>query len=146
MLGASSSIVISSGRGSHGNDPRALRPRRCPEPWRPINPTGERSMSAAALALRYPSIRLLREAARARLPKPVFDFADGGAEDEVTLGRNEAAFRRWSFLPRPLEGAATRDQSVRLFGQSLSLPVLIGPTGLAGLFWPRGEIASAQAA
>jgi L-lactate dehydrogenase (cytochrome)/(S)-mandelate dehydrogenase len=103
-------------------------------------------MSAASLALRYPSIRLLREAARARLPKPVFDFADGGAEDEVTLARNEAAFRRWSFLPRPLEGAGTRDQSLRLFGRSLSLPVLIGPTGLAGLFWPRGEIASAQAA
>ena len=103
-------------------------------------------MSTASLALRYPSIRLLREAARARLPKPVFDFADGGAEDEVTLARNEAAFRRWSFLPRPLEGAATRDQSLRLFGQSLSLPVLIGPTGLAGLFWPRGEIAAAQAA
>ena len=84
-------------------------------------------MSAASLALRYPSIRLLREAARGRLPKPVFDFADGGAEDEVTLGRNEAAFRRWSFLPRPLEGAATRDQSVRLFGKSLSLPVLDRP-------------------
>ena len=100
-------------------------------------------MSAATLASRYPSIRLMREAARARLPKPVFDFADGGAEDEVTLRRNEDAFRRWSVLPRPLEGAATRDQSLELFGQRLSLPVLIGPTGLAGLFWPRGEIASA---
>jgi len=103
-------------------------------------------MSADSLARRYPSVRLMREAARARLPKPVFDFADGGAEDEVTLRRNEDAFRRWSFLPRPLEGAATRDQSVALFGQSLSSPVLIGPTGLAGLFWPRGEVAAAQAA
>jgi L-lactate dehydrogenase (cytochrome)/(S)-mandelate dehydrogenase len=111
-----------------------------------IIPARERSMSAASLALRYPSIRLMREAARERLPKPVFDFADGGAEDEVTLRRNEEAFRRWSFLPRPLEGAATRDQSQELFGQPLSSPVIIGPTGLAGLFWPRGEIASAQAA
>jgi len=103
-------------------------------------------MSADSLAQRYPSIRLLRAAARARLPKPVFDFADGGAEDEVTLRRNEDAFRRWSFLPRPLEGATTRDQSLELLGQRLSLPVIIGPTGLAGLFWPRGEIASAHAA
>ena len=98
------------------------------------------------LALTYPSIRLMREAARRRLPKPIFDFADGGAEDESTLRDNEAAFRRWRFLPRPLEGAGTRDQSVSLFGHTLASPVLIGPTGLAGLFWPRGEIAAARAA
>ena len=103
-------------------------------------------MADDAPALRFPNVRLMREAARARLPKPIFDFADGGAEDEVTLRRNEDAFLRWSFLPRPLEGAATRDQSVELFGRTLAMPVLIGPTGLAGLFWPKGEIASARAA
>ncbi len=103
-------------------------------------------MAGDSLAVRYPNVRLMREAARARLPQAIFDFADGGAEDEVTLRRNEAAFRRWSFLPRPLEGAADRDQSVTLFGRTLSSPVLIGPTGLAGLFWPHGEIASARAA
>ena len=102
-------------------------------------------MTAGSLA-RCPSIRSLRAAAKARLPQPVFDFADGGAEDEVTLRRNEDAFRRWSFLPRPLEGASSRDQSVALFGQTLATPVIVGPTGLAGLFWPRGEIASARAA
>ena len=99
-----------------------------------------------SLALRHPNIRLMRAAARARLPQSVFDFADGGAEDEITLQRNEAAFRRWAFLPRPLEGAGTRDQSVQLFGHTLASPVLIGPTGLAGLFWPGGEIAAANAA
>lgn len=103
-------------------------------------------MSAESPALSYPSIRRIREAAQRRLPQPIFDFADGGAEDEVTLRRNEEAFGRWRFLPRPLEGAATRDQSVSLFGGTLASPVLIGPTGLAGLFWPRGEIASARAA
>ncbi|MEP7327758.1 MAG: alpha-hydroxy acid oxidase [Betaproteobacteria bacterium] len=103
-------------------------------------------MAADSIAQRYPSIRLLRDAARARLPQSIFDFADGGAEDEVTLRRNEDAFRHWNFRARPLEGAATRDQSIDLFGQTLSSPVLIGPTGLAGLFWPRGEIASARAA
>jgi L-lactate dehydrogenase (cytochrome)/(S)-mandelate dehydrogenase len=118
----------------------------CSDPLHPIIAPREHPMSAASLASRYPSVRHMREAARARLPKPVFDFADGGAEDEVTLRRNEEAFRRWSFLPRPLTGAATRDQSVDLFGARLASPVLIGPTGLAGLFWPRGEIAAAQAA
>ena len=52
-------------------------------------------MSADLLALRYPSIRLMRAAARARLPQSVFDFADGGAEDEVTLRRNETV------VPKP---------------------------------------------
>jgi isopentenyl diphosphate isomerase/L-lactate dehydrogenase-like FMN-dependent dehydrogenase len=103
-------------------------------------------MSAEPLALRYPNVRLMREAARARLPQAVYDFADGGAEDEVTLRRNEAAFQRWAFLPKPLQGTTSRDQSVQLFGQTLATPVIIGPTGLAGLFWPGGEIASAQAA
>ncbi|MFN0160145.1 MAG: alpha-hydroxy acid oxidase [Burkholderiales bacterium] len=92
------------------------------------------------------NIALLRAAAKQRLPRPIFDFADGGAENERTLRENEAAFGDWSFLPRPLEGAGTRDLSVDLFGQRLSMPILIGPTGLAGLYWPRGEIASARAA
>ena len=81
----------------------------------------------------------MRALARARLPRPVFDFADGGAEDEHTLRRNEAAFDEIELLPRPLSGAAERDLSVTLFGQRLSMPVIIGPAGLAGLFWPDGE-------
>ena len=103
-------------------------------------------MSADSLTLQCPSVRLVRAAARSRLPHAVFDFADGGAEDESTLRRNEDAFQRWAFLPRPLEGTTLRDQSVSLFGHTLSTPVIIGPTGLAGLFWPRGEIAAARAA
>jgi L-lactate dehydrogenase (cytochrome)/(S)-mandelate dehydrogenase len=92
------------------------------------------------------SIAEFRRRAQARLPRPVFDFADGGAEDEDTLRANERAFERWQLLPQPLRGAATRDLSVELFGQRLAVPFLIGPTGLAGLFWPRGEVASARAA
>lgn len=92
------------------------------------------------------SIGALRELARAALPKPVFDFADGGAEDERTLRRNEAAFAEIALLPKPLDGAATRDLSVSLFGKTLTLPVIVGPTGLAGLFWPDGERCAARAA
>ena len=92
------------------------------------------------------SIAAMRELARRQLPRPVFDFADGGAEDERTLRRNEAAFDDLALLPKPLDGAATRDLSVTLFGKKLSLPVIIGPTGLAGLFWPDGERCAVRAA
>jgi L-lactate dehydrogenase (cytochrome)/(S)-mandelate dehydrogenase len=92
------------------------------------------------------SIDALRQLARGALPRPVFDFADGGAEDEFTLRRNEAAFDGLRLLPQPLRGAATRDLSVTLFGKRSSLPVIVGPTGLAGLFWPDGERCAARAA
>jgi isopentenyl diphosphate isomerase/L-lactate dehydrogenase-like FMN-dependent dehydrogenase len=92
------------------------------------------------------SVAAIRTLARAKLPRPIFDFADGGAEDELTLRRNESAFDDVDLLPRPLSGAATRDLSVELFGKRLALPVIIGPTGLGGLFWPDGERCAARAA
>ena len=88
----------------------------------------------------------LRQLARRRLPRMVFDFCDGGAEDEITRGRNETAFADWEFLPTPLNGTSSRDQSIALFGERLALPVIIGPTGLSGMLWPRGEVAAARAA
>ncbi|MFO1120895.1 MAG: alpha-hydroxy acid oxidase [Hyphomicrobiales bacterium] len=88
----------------------------------------------------------LRRMAQRVLPKPVFDFTDGGAEDEVTLRRNESDFQRYSLLPRPLNGPGTPDLGIDLLGHRLSMPVMIGPTGLAGLMWPQGESAAARAA
>lgn len=92
------------------------------------------------------SVDAMRLLARAALPRPVFDFADGGAETEATLRRNESAFDTVDLMPQPLRGAAARDLSVTLFGKRLSLPVIVGPTGLAGLFWPDGERCGARAA
>jgi len=92
------------------------------------------------------SVAAMRARARRTLPAAIFDFADGGAEDERTLRRNEEAFDEIALLPRPLNGAAERDLSLTLFGKRLSLPVIIGPTGLAGLFWPDGERCAARAA
>jgi L-lactate dehydrogenase (cytochrome)/(S)-mandelate dehydrogenase len=89
---------------------------------------------------------VLRVMARRRLPRMVFDFIDGGAEDELTRGRNEADFSEIEFVPQPLMGTSTRDLSIELFGQRLSLPVLIGPTGLSGMVWPNGEVHAAEAA
>ena len=117
-------------------------------------PEAPKSGEAASIATQGPrawgrsghSLAAMRELARRTLPRPVFDFADGGAEDEYSLCRNEAAFAGHELLPRPLNGAADRDLSVELFGRRLALPVIIGPTGLSGLFWPGGEIAAARAA
>jgi L-lactate dehydrogenase (cytochrome)/(S)-mandelate dehydrogenase len=92
------------------------------------------------------SVAAMREMARGILPKPIFDFADGAAENEYTLRRNEAAHAEWELLPRPLRGSPARDLSTQLFGRTLSLPLVISPTGLSGLLWPGGEIAAARAA
>src|SRR5688500_16270436 len=96
-------------------------------------------MRAAEVKRRGFSVAEMRKLARAALPRPVCDFADGGAEDEQTLRRNEDAFAAVELLPRPLNGAAERDLSIELFGRRLSMPVIVGPTGLSGLFWPGGE-------
>lgn len=92
------------------------------------------------------SINAMRDMARKVLPRPVFDFADGAAGDEKTRIDNEASFDAYTLLPRPLAGAASRDLSITLFGKDLALPVLVGPTGLSGLFWPDGERQTAKAA
>ncbi|MET0506869.1 MAG: alpha-hydroxy acid oxidase [Burkholderiaceae bacterium] len=102
--------------------------------------------SGSLAAFQSQSIADLRAQAQRCLPRPVFDFADGGAESEWTMRRNESAFGRHALVPCPLNGAAARDLSLTLFGRRLALPVLIGPTGLAGLFWPDGEFAAARAA
>jgi len=92
------------------------------------------------------SVDAMREMARRVLPRAVFDFADGGAEREWTRDANEDAFRAVSLLPKPLDGAAERDLSTTLFGYRLSMPLMIGPTGLAGMYWPDGELCVARAA
>ncbi len=103
-------------------------------------------MDAAALQRRGYSVRALREMARRRLPRMVFDMVDGAAGDEITMRRNEAALADIAFVPKLLAGAPRRDQSVELLGLKLPAPVIIGPTGLAGLLWPDAERAAARAA
>lgn len=103
-------------------------------------------MDREALARRYYNIETLRRAARRVLPKVIFDFADGGAEDERTLARNESDFDALEIVPRMLTGPAERDLSVEIFGRRVELPVLIAPTGLSGILWPQGEIRAARAA
>jgi L-lactate dehydrogenase (cytochrome) len=88
----------------------------------------------------------LRAAARRRLPRVMFEFLDGGAQDEITLHANRADFLQWRFRTRVLTDVSRCDQSVTLFGQRCASPLILAPTGLAGIFARRGELAGARAA
>jgi isopentenyl diphosphate isomerase/L-lactate dehydrogenase-like FMN-dependent dehydrogenase len=103
-------------------------------------------MRRTALERKGYSVAALRELARKQLPRMLFDMVDGGAGDEVTMRKNEAALAAMELAPKLLEGAPSRDQSVELFGAKLRSPVIIGPTGLAGLLWPHAELLAARAA
>ena len=88
----------------------------------------------------------VRRLALPRLPLPVREFLEGGAEDEVTLRRNTAAFDDLALNPRTLVDVSEIDLSTHVLGQEVSLPVIIAPTGATGVFHPDAEIAVARAA
>lgn len=87
-----------------------------------------------------------RRAAQRALPKMVWAYLDGGAEDERTLRSNRDAFAKWHLRQRVLAGHKDVDVSVLLDGESLALPVVLAPTGLTGLAHWSGELAAARAA
>lgn len=87
-----------------------------------------------------------RRIARRRLPAPVFHYLDGGADDEVSLARNTAAFDDYELLPTQLTDVSRIDLRTTLFGQSVDWPVMISPTGASKLFHADGEAAVARAA
>ena len=92
------------------------------------------------------SIDELRRLAQRRLPRAIFDFFDGGAQDEIVLRDNRDAFRRVRLMPRTLVDVSSVDPSVELLAASASLPMAVAPTGAAGYGWPNGDIAIAKAA
>ena len=92
------------------------------------------------------SIEDLRQAARARLPRSVFEFFDGGAEDEITLRANRQAFERRRLLPRVLVDVSAVNTQTAFFGVEAAMPVAIAPTGAVGFGWPGGDVAIAKAA
>ena len=92
------------------------------------------------------SIEDLRSLTRRRLPRAIFDFFDGGAEDEVTLRENRAAFERVRLLPRVLVNVSKVDLSTELLGARSSLPLAIAPTGGISAGRAGAELALARAA
>jgi len=87
-----------------------------------------------------------RELARRRLPRMVFDYLDGGAEDELSLKHNRDALDSIRFKPKRLVDVSSRSLETTLFGQRLPAPLAVAPTGLNGIFWPNGDLALARAA
>jgi isopentenyl diphosphate isomerase/L-lactate dehydrogenase-like FMN-dependent dehydrogenase len=87
----------------------------------------------------------LRELARRRLPKGVFEFFDRGNGDEVAITNNRAAFERIKLEPHMLVDTSRRSLATTLFGKPLTMPLVVGPTGSAGLAWHEGELALARA-
>jgi isopentenyl diphosphate isomerase/L-lactate dehydrogenase-like FMN-dependent dehydrogenase len=84
--------------------------------------------------------------AKSRLPKGVFEFFDRGNGDETAVVENRVAFDRIKLHPHALVDTSQRSQAVTLFGQRHKMPIVIAPTGSAGLGWYQGEIALARAA
>jgi L-lactate dehydrogenase (cytochrome) len=87
-----------------------------------------------------------RELARRRLPRPIFDYIDGAADDEVTYRQNAASFERCDLVPSILRGVETVDLSTTVMGQKLAMPVYCSPTALQRLFHHAGERAVGGAA
>jgi 4-hydroxymandelate oxidase len=85
-------------------------------------------------------------AARRVLPQVVFDYLAGGAQDEVTLRANWAAFERWRLLSRVLRGPGQPSTETSVLGHKIALPVLIAPTAFHRLVHNEGELAVARAA
>ncbi|MCI0352251.1 MAG: alpha-hydroxy-acid oxidizing protein [Acidobacteriales bacterium] len=92
------------------------------------------------------NIEDLRRAARSRLPRVVFDYLDGGAEDEISLRQNCHAFQQVTFRPR--QGVATGNLQLRthVLGNELAFPAMLAPVGYSRLMHPAGEVAAARAA
>jgi isopentenyl diphosphate isomerase/L-lactate dehydrogenase-like FMN-dependent dehydrogenase len=88
----------------------------------------------------------LRELARRRVPRGLFEFVDRGTEDEVSLANNRAVFDAIRFRPRTLVDVSQRSTATTIFGVRHEMPLVIAPTGTAGLMWFEGELALARAA
>src|SRR2546427_3951784 len=95
---------------------------------------------------RVVNINDLRGLAKGRLPKAVFDYLDGGAEGEITLGENRRAFEAITFRPRQAVAVGECELRTRVLGTEISFPALLAPVGYSRLMHPGGEVAAARAA
>jgi L-lactate dehydrogenase (cytochrome) len=92
------------------------------------------------------SIEDLRQIARRRVPKSIFEYLDHGSYDEITLRRNRSDLEALSFRQRVLIDVSHQNATTRILGSAANIPLAIGPTGMAGLVHGNGEILAAQAA
>lgn len=109
-------------------------------PWKRRPFSGRGALSRAL------NISDLREIARRRVPGFVFEYVEGGAEDEQTLRCNRQSLESLRLVPRTLVDTAGRTQRTEIFGAPATAPLVIAPTGLNGMLHPGGDIALARAA
>jgi L-lactate dehydrogenase (cytochrome) len=130
-----------SGSASHTPndcDPKErARAQECPD--------GNAEVSYAARMI-ISSPNDFRFLAKRRLPRFLFDYADGGANNELTLRRNVTDLEEIPLRQRVLHGGAEIDLKTTVCGTDLSMPVMLGPVGIAGMYRRRGEIQAARAA
>ena len=130
-------------RPEPGRDAIALEPKRA-------SASAPRKSSAAppppARLAKVQSIPEMRRLAEKAMPRAIFDFIDGAAETEVSRQRNRTQFDQWGFVHRVGKDVRSVDMSIELLGRTYSAPFGIGPTGLAGLAWPKAETLIAQGA
>src|ERR1700730_18671605 len=84
--------------------------------------------------------------AQSRLPKIIFDYLEGGADDEISMKHIREVFDRYRLMPRRLVDVSKRDTGIELFGRHQAAPFIIGSTGRTGGLWPKGDILLARAA
>ena len=101
---------------------------------------------AALNPSRVVNISDLRKMAQQRLPKPVFDYMDGGADAETTLAENCRAFTDILFRPRGAVAMGHCDLKTHVLGQEIAMPLILAPVGYSRLMHPEGEVAAARAA
>ena len=136
-------------RRSKGASPGGRRKPARAAGRRPATAAHAAHAAAADLTPEYESctcVADLEEIARARLPRSVYDYYAGGAEDEQTLHANRDAFRHVFLRPRALVGVSAVDPSTSVLGIPVSMPVLVAPTAYQRMAHPDGERATVRAA
>jgi (S)-mandelate dehydrogenase len=108
-------------------------------PWR-RRPFTSKNISRAL------NISHLRDIARTKVPHFVFEYLEGGAEDEASLRCNRSAMETYRFIPQTLVDTTNRHQRTQLFGRDIQSPIVIAPTGMNGLMRADGDLALARAA
>ncbi|MCT2399338.1 alpha-hydroxy acid oxidase [Novosphingobium mangrovi (ex Huang et al. 2023)] len=98
------------------------------------------------ISRRAHNIAEMRDLARRRLPRAIWEFIERGTEDDLLIHRNVEALQRVQLLPRTLRDVSDRSAGIELFGRRQPLPLVIAPTGVSDLLWHRGERAIALAA
>src|SRR6204780_4109270 len=92
------------------------------------------------------SIADLRELASRRVPRAIFEYADRGSYDELTIARNRADLQEIQFRQRVMRDLSRLSVASTMLGEPVTMPLAIAPTGLTGLFYGNGEIHGARAA